>query len=142
MIEKNKYEHIGKYISQIYRKGGRYITKALSKEGIGAGQLMYLMQLYQCDGRNQEDLSDALNIDKGTTARALKKLEDEEFIVRIVDEDDKRAYKVYLTDKGRSAKAKVYEAIDAWENIITESLTEEEKETMIKLLMKICTNIK
>lgn len=137
-MEKNRNESIGKYISQIYRKGGIFITKALAKEGIGSGQLMFLIELYKKDGRTQDDLSTSLNIDKGTTARALKKLEDENFIVRLKDERDKRAHNVYLTDKGKEVKSTVYGVFDELEDIMTQSLSHDEKETIIMLLKKIC----
>ena len=137
-MEKNRSENIGRYISQIYRKGGIFITKALAKEGIGSGQLMFLMELYKKDGRTQDDLSNELNIDKGTTARALKKLEDENFIVRLKDERDKRAHNVYLTDKGKEVKSIVYGVLDEWENTMTQDITDEEKEIIIKLLKKVC----
>lgn len=141
MLENRCGDTIGKYISQIYRKGGIYISKALAKEGIGSGQLMFLMQLYINDGLIQEDISSSLNIDKATTARALKKLEEENFIIRTVDERDKRALRVYLTDKGRNARPKIYEVFGEWERLMTESLSEEDKDNLIKLLRKISTNI-
>ena len=40
-----KREPIGRYISQIYRKGNSFISKEISKFGIGSGQIMFLMQL-------------------------------------------------------------------------------------------------
>ena len=42
-----KREPIGRYISQIYRKGNSFISKEISKFGIGSGQIMFLMQLYK-----------------------------------------------------------------------------------------------
>ena len=42
---------------------------------------MFLLELYKKDGKNQEELSEKLNIDKGTTARAIKKLEEEGFLI-------------------------------------------------------------
>jgi DNA-binding MarR family transcriptional regulator len=139
-LEKDRGENIGRYISHIYRKGGTFITKSLAKEGIGSGQVMFLIELYKKDGRTQDDISHALNIDKGTTARALKKLEEENFIVRLKDEHDKRAHNVYLTDKGKEVKPIVYKVFDELENTMTQNLTDEEKETIVMLLKKVCMN--
>ena len=69
--------YVGRYISQIHRRGGSFISKELSGLGVGAGQFMFLLELYRGDGRSQEDLAETLNIDIGTTARAIKKLEEE-----------------------------------------------------------------
>ena len=84
-------EPTGKYISQIYRKGRASISKGLEQYDIGSGQMMFLLQLYKQDGISQEELTEKLNIDKGTTARSIKKLEKEGFIIRVKDEHDKRA---------------------------------------------------
>lgn len=133
-------ENIGRYISQIYRKGSSFIAKGLSGYGIGSGQVMFLLELYRQDGRSQEDLSDTLNIDKGTTARALKKLEEENFVIRLKDEYDKRAYKIYLTEKGSNAKYDVYKVLEDWNTVIASGITNEEKDLVIELLKKICIN--
>ena len=70
-------KHIGKYISQLYRKGSVFINKEVPEYGIGSGQFMFLLELYINDGKNQEEIAETLKIDKGTTARALKKLEEQ-----------------------------------------------------------------
>lgn len=133
--------HIGKYISQLYRKGSVFINKEVSKYGISSGQFMFLLEVYIQDGRNQEEISEKLKIDKGTTARALKKLEEQGFITRVKDEYDKRSNKVYLTDKAKEIRENVFDVLRDWNNMISKSLTEEEEETMEKLLEKVCNNI-
>lgn len=133
--------YIGRYISQIHRKGGAFISKELSGLGVGPGQFMFLLELYRGDGRSQEDLAETLNIDKGTTARAIKKLEEEGFLTREKDEIDKRAYKLYLTDKGKDIKESLYEVMLKWEIHITYNLTDEESELVKTLLQKICMTI-
>ncbi|CEH35338.1 MarR family winged helix-turn-helix transcriptional regulator [Romboutsia lituseburensis] len=132
-------KYIGKYVSQIYRKGSSFISKGLNELGIGSGQVMFLLELYRQDGRSQEELCDVLNIDKGTTARAIKKLEEEKFLTRVKDETDKRAYKVYLTQKSKDLKFDVISVMMQWEDNITSKLTEEEAENMVMMLKKICT---
>ena len=97
-------KHIGKYIYQLYRKGSAFINKEVSKYSIGSGQFMFLLELYTNDGKNQEEIAETLKIDKGTTARALKKLEEQGFLARIKDENDKRANKIYLNDKAKDIR--------------------------------------
>ncbi|WP_199533628.1 MarR family winged helix-turn-helix transcriptional regulator [Romboutsia maritimum] len=139
-MEKDRCENIGKYISQLYRKGSSFIAKGLSSEGIGSGQLMFLLELYRQDGITQDDLTERLNIDKGTTARALKKLEEKEIIVRLKNERDKRVNNIYLTDKGIDAKYRVYKVLDEWDGVLSQNLTIEEKKIVLELLKKICIN--
>lgn len=136
----NKRELIGRYISQIYRKGNSFITKEISKFGIGSGQIMFLMQLYKKDGISQEELSENLHIDKGTTCRAIKKLEEEEFLIRVKDENDKRAYKLYLTEKSKDMEENIKSILYEWEKNISKELSQEEVDALLTVLKKICTN--
>ena len=140
ILEKDRCENIGKYISQLYRKGSSFIAKKLSEEGIGSGQLMFLLELYRQDGITQDNLTERVNIDKGTTARALKKLEDESLIVRIKNEKDKRVNNIYLTEKGKEAKLRIYKVFDEWEAVLSQNLNIDEKKTILNLLKKICIN--
>ena len=134
-------KHIGKYISQLYRKGSVFINKEVSEYGIGSGQFMFLLELYINDGKNQEEIAETLKIDKGTTARALKKLEEQGFVTRIKDENDKRSNKIYLNDKAKDVREGVLDVLNDWNKEITKSLTEEEEEMLNSLLEKVCKNI-
>ena len=128
--------NIAKYISEIQRMGNIFFLKELSHLGLGYGQFNFLMELYKKDGIRQEDLSINLKIDKGTTARAVKKLELEEYIIRVHDEKDKRAYRIFLTEKGMEHKNDIYKVAKTWEENLTKNLTSEEKEIMLRLLKK------
>lgn len=135
-MEEVKYGDIAKYISEIQRMGNIFFLKELAHLGLGYGQFNYLMELYKRDGVRQEDLSLNLKIDKGTTARAVKKLEIEGFIIRIHDEKDKRAYRIFLTEKGIEHKKNIFKVAKSWEENLTKNLTKEEKEVILKLLKK------
>lgn len=140
-MDEKESNNIGKYISQIYRKGRIFIGKGLEEYNIGQGQFMFLLELYIQDGRNQEELAEVLKIDKGTTARAIKKLEENKFIRREKDERDKRSNKVYLTEKGESVKDNIFFTLSQWNEKMSEQLDEGERELIIKLLKKVCSNI-
>ena len=131
-----KREPIGRYISQIYRKGNSFISKEISKFGIGSGQIMFLMQLYKKDGISQEELAENLHIDKGTTCRAIKKLEEESFLIRV--KDDKRAYKLYLTEKSKDMEDNIKGILYEWEKHISKDLSQEEVDFLLTVLKKIC----
>lgn len=132
---------IGRYISQLYRKGSTFINKGVSKYGIGSGQFMFLLELYIKDGKNQEEIAEALKMDKGTTARALKKLEEEGFITRIKDVNDKRANKIYLNNKAKEVEDGVLDILIDWNKQITKTLTKDEEDVLKNLLEKVCDNI-
>ncbi|MDD3840157.1 MAG: MarR family transcriptional regulator, partial [Clostridia bacterium] len=96
----DKDSSIGRYLSYIYRAGHCYIGKRLEEFNIGSGQYGLLLLLSKNDGISQESLSDINKLDKATVGRAIKKLENQGYVVRKQDELDKRAYKLYITPKG------------------------------------------
>lgn len=136
----NRCESMGRYISILYRLSNTYFSKEFSKFNIGSGQFPFLSYVYNHDGVSQEDISHGLNIDKATTARAIKKLEEEGYVKRYVDKDDKRAYKVYVTNKALDIKDEFYAILNSWNEIISFDFTEEEKDITLKLLKRMVDN--
>ncbi|MDP4179869.1 MAG: MarR family transcriptional regulator [Bacillota bacterium] len=133
----NKDHSIGRWISIIYRFGQSHINKNLEQFNISSGQNVILLTLYRNGGISQEVLSDYLKIDKGCIAKSIKKLEDEGYIQRKVDLDDKRAYKVFLTQKALEIIPQIQESIKNWEEIIISDLSDNEKEMMEQILYKM-----
>lgn len=138
MIHNN--EAIGKYISMLYRAGNVYFNKNLEAYNIGSGQYPFIICLYFHDGITQEELSCNLCIDKGTTAKAIKKLIEDGYVKREIDEKDKRAYKVHLTEEGRKTAAYIFKVLDSWNDILTSGFSKEEKELALKLLKRMFEN--
>ncbi len=128
---------VGKWISVLYRCRKSYAGKMLDPYGIAGCQYLFLITLYKNDGSSQEKISDILKIDKTTTAKAIKKLEDNGYVKRVVDSDDKRAYKVFLTQKAQDIIPKIYEIMTEWENSVISDITEEEYRKLERLLEKM-----
>lgn len=130
-------QHIGKYIGELHRASSIYFSKKFNKFGIGSGQYIFLLNLYRNSGITQEELTDIVKLDKATTARAIKKLEEEGYVSRVKKENDKRAYRLELTEKAENIKEEVYSIMDQWENKVRSCLTKEETEELINLLSKL-----
>lgn len=140
-MEELKPEYLGKYISILYRNGGAYISKNLEKSGLGSGQYIFLFSLLKKDGVNQEVLSNELFIDKGTTARALKKLEEEGFVERRICQTDKRANRIYVTDKARQIESEIVDCMRNWREVLLKEISEEDMLTTIRVLSKMVKNV-
>lgn len=131
---------IGRWISILYRYRQNYLGKKLDPYNIGCGQHIFLMVLSKNNGVSQEELSEHLKIDKATTAKAIKKLEDEGYVVRDIDAMDKRAYQVFLTHKALDVIPVIEEAVKDWEKLITAGLSESERTLVEELLGKMAQN--
>jgi DNA-binding MarR family transcriptional regulator len=73
---------------------------------------LLLVNLWLADGQKQQELANNCSKDKGTVARALDTLEEEQWIIRQVDEKDKRQKKVFLTEKGKALRNQLIPIFD------------------------------
>lgn len=139
--EINNMEFVGKAISFLYRYEQIFIGKKIEPYGIGSGQFPFLMRLYHEDGVNQECLSDYLKIDKGTTARAIKKLVDGGYVFRQRDEKDRRSCRIFLTEKGKELKPEMKKIASEWENILFSSFDENQRKEITNSLGTMFENV-
>ena len=136
-----EYHLIGKYNSILYRLSQAFISAELKEDAIGSGQYPFLLVLYQYDGISQEELSNRLIIDKGTTARAVSKLEAAGYVQRRSDPDDRRLNRVYLTQQGRDVRPKLYETLGKWSEVMLKDLSQDEQESLLHTLHKVVMSI-
>lgn len=130
----------GKYISILYRHANMFLSKQYSRFNIGSGQYKFMLYLYTHDCVIQDDLSTELCVDNATTTRAMKRLEEEGYVVRARDENDKRAMRVCLTEKALAIKKEFFEILDFWDAILTDNLTDNEKKTVVNIFEKMVCN--
>ena len=135
-----KHKSVGRIISCIHRYTQIHLNNKLESYKIGIGQLHFLMKLYNNDGINQETLAHCLKIDKATSARAIKKLEKEGFVLRRKDKSDKRAYKIFLTKKAKDLQLKIRKITREWTNALLTDFTENEKKMLFSFLERIAQN--
>ena len=62
------------------------------------------MEAIRNDGITQEQLSNNIEIDKATTARAVAKLIEAGYFTKVNNAEDRRAYNIYATDKARDMR--------------------------------------
>lgn len=123
-------------IAHIYRSHLAYMAKELEDYGIGSGQFDFLMVLYRKDGISQEALAKILKISKATSTRAIQSLEKEGYVYRQKDENDLRAYRVYLTEKGKEMRDIILEKLNSFVDTLLSDFTHEEKEKFRLLVHK------
>lgn len=129
---------IGKLISYISRQNQKNLTKRLKPYQIGGGgQHSFLKEILLNPGINQDQLTSDLKFDKATTARAVKHLEEVGYIKRMVDENDRRSFHLYPTQKGLDFHPILKHILAEFDEQLTGSLTVEEKETLTVLLKKL-----
>ncbi|MGM9641978.1 MAG: MarR family winged helix-turn-helix transcriptional regulator [Eubacteriales bacterium] len=93
------------------------------------------------EGLTQLELSKRAGLKPPTVSVALRHLEDEGYVVREVDSEDKRAARVYLSEKGQALERENMERFERIDNQMMRGFTAEETETLRKLLLRIKENL-
>ncbi|KIL43351.1 hypothetical protein KP77_30570 [Jeotgalibacillus alimentarius] len=130
----------GRWLSTVHRYSYIFLSKTFAEYGIGQGQIKFLMILFEQDGVTQEHMAGELNIDKATVARAIRKLETEDYVIRKPHESDRRANLIFLTDKAKGIESIIKKEMTHWTETLTHGFSDEERQTAIELLKRMADN--
>lgn len=128
---------MGALTSIIFRTRLIILNHRLKSSDLGTGQFPLMMYLSRNQNITQETLARHFNIDRGAIARSVKKLEDSGYITRIIDPDSRRAVRLFLSEKGEAMIPDLIRINHEWEEIVTSSLSEDEKIQFFNLLRKV-----
>lgn len=127
-------------ISIVHRLHAVYLNNELKHLGLTAGQLPIIFSIAHRPGITQDEIADRIHIDKGTVARAAKKLEDGEFVSRAPDPRDRRRYLLTLTEKGETVVPTVLRIDQDWEDLIQSGLSGAERARLYEDLYRLAGN--
>ena len=136
----SKEESLGRWISVIHRYGHSYLEKKCGTLDISHGHVAFLVGLYYRDDLSQEELSEALGLDKTTTARAIKKLRERGYVSISPDPADKRIHGLHLTPKGRETAPRIMEFLKRWTAILSQGFSGDEKKILLGSLKRMAEN--
>ncbi len=133
-------DSLGKLFSIIHRNLRSVLDLELVHMDVGHGPRRFLVEITRHEGLSQEELSRRLLMDKTTTARAVKRLEDRGYVLRRRAAEDRRHYHLYPTEKARVFLPDILEARREIQAGLTEGLTSEETEALTALLRRVADN--
>lgn len=99
--------------------------KEFSRYGLKRGQHAFLTRIVENPGISQKKLSEFLRVDKGTTAKAVKKIVEAGYAYRERSPKDHKVYEVHATEKGRELYPKLVEEIKRTGRVALEGVEEE-----------------
>jgi len=134
------YESLGKWISIIHRYSRNFVDKEFAEFDIKGGYLQFVHALYRHDGLSQDELSEALGMDKTTTARVIKELVELGYVAKKHDCHDKRFYRLSLTVKGKDIVPRLERTLKRWTEVLGTGFAQDERQLAITLLKKMADN--
>ncbi|MDR1587422.1 MAG: MarR family winged helix-turn-helix transcriptional regulator [Treponema sp.] len=131
---------INRFASVLYRCSRSFYDQYLKPYNISSGMHFFLLRINENSGITTMELSEKARFDKGTTTRAVKKLERQGYIKITVDDKDKRIRHHYLTEKAVPVLHASFESLYQWEKIITSGLEKPQIKQAEELMRKIAEN--
>jgi DNA-binding MarR family transcriptional regulator len=141
---KQKFSTYSFLLDRTARRVKQFAQKRFRELGMNVtvDQWVLMKHLSEHEGMNQRELSEVLFKDTPTLTRIIDLLVQKEYVQRLSDPEDRRCFKVSLTDMGK-AKVEEYQdqvgdiRMQAWEG-----LDEDDFEQFKKVLNTIYHNLK
>ncbi len=130
-----------KSFSIIHRFSIMFHVKALKNFKIAGHQMGYVTRICQEPGTSQEELASFFGLNKGSVAKGIHSLVQGGYVRRVQNEQDRRAYQLYPTEKAKELFTAAREIMDEFDDILTQNMTDQEKKLFQDLLTKACDNV-
>ncbi|WP_231890338.1 MarR family winged helix-turn-helix transcriptional regulator [Methylomonas methanica] len=134
----SKFGFLSYEISHIIRQR---FNKAAEPLGFTHAQWRALVHLSENQNCRQIDLAEILEIKPITLVKQIDLLEESGMVVRNKDMDDRRAYRLSITDKALTVMEALWTIADAVEVEVLAALSAEERRLMTSLLGRVKTSL-
>jgi DNA-binding MarR family transcriptional regulator len=134
-------ENIGFHIRIVQMRVFREFYRVFEGSGVTPGMHTVLAIIRDNPGMRQRTLAELLMVREPNMTRMIQGLQASALIARAVDESDRRAFHLVLTDKGRQLMEGVQDRIDALEARLLGGLDGQERRDLRDYLERILQQI-
>lgn len=113
------------WIHNLSKNQMKYLNSKISELNLGH-EMRYIMMIYDNPDISQDDLVSISGQSKASIAKSLKKLEDQDYIRRVVNPNNRRKYMLNTTEKGDEIVPKIRQISRDWEKEV--GITENDRE--------------
>lgn len=133
-------EGILRQISTIARALDSIANIEFKEMQLNRGQYLYLVRIKENPGIISDHLAGMLNVDRTTTARSIKKLEDNGLIERKNDQQNKKIRHLFVTKKGDELAEKIEKENTYSNELVLTGLNEKQRQELAELLQQVEDN--
>ena len=123
-----------RYINRISHSNAVVYGEKMKEYGLTQYQHPSIRHICQEPGISQEQLAKLLCVNPSSVTRQLTILEKKELITRTQDEEDRRIWRVYPTEKMKQLFPYVQEIMKQWNEYLLQDLSSEEREQLFSML--------
>lgn len=121
----------------LFRLKGALHAEELKKLGVRQSQLPLLAVLADTtQPLSQEQMAELLVLDKAAVARGVSQLEEQGYLVREINEQNRRQKLVSLTETGQKLGERLCDVLRKSANLLLQDFSSEEKDLLVKLMDK------
>ncbi len=129
------------HLDDLIREKNRLLARELDAYSLGNGQFQILNEVGWHEGISQEEVARIRRIDKSAVARSVRRLIENGYIYKERDENDGRAFRLYLTERGRAMRPVIDGIIHRLDQTYAQGSTAEEIELFKKICRRMNANI-
>jgi len=128
---------LGFLLAKAYQRGWALFKEKLDTYDMTPPQFGLMGFLWQQDGLTQVELSEKSQVDRTTVGGLIDRLEKIGLVERQPHPQDRRAYQIRLTTKGRELEGPLTDAAQRVTARFTADLEQREKDELVRLLGKL-----
>jgi len=128
MIDETRTLWINKWLRLADRASDIYLDKKLSPLGMNESKFAVFVYIARYESATQGEVADITLYDKSTITRIVNSLEKDGLVRRVVDMQDKRFLRLYLTDKGKEIVPEVLAVVSEWNRLLMRDFEGQEEE--------------
>lgn len=117
-----------------------FAERKMKKYNLGFPEQMVLMHLVRYGQSNQEMIVKQQMIDKGTIAKTVNKLVEKGLVSKSQNPENKRENMLVMTVSGEKMIQSMHDVLFEWNEKLYEGITEEERELLKRLHVKMTNN--
>ena len=125
------------YVEELISSYGSYYESNLNYNDLTLKEFSVLLRIRFQGVATQYDLVELFKVSGAYIAKLLRKFEDNGYIARKEDPENRRKKLVKLTDEGIKKTDELIEVIQNWEDKVTAGISEDEIKTLKEILFKI-----
>lgn len=141
-MSKKDSKHFGTYIDRNFRIIRLTFLKAFKKAGVDltTEQWVLMDSLYKQNGLAQSELAAGSFKDAPTVSRIIDLLCKKGFTERQRFDNDRRRYKIFLTDEGKAVYEKILPTVESLREKGWENLSDDDYTTFLRIMNQVFKN--
>ena len=134
-------ESVGFVVREVWRLFARCLQPRIAREGVTIGMWFALRMLWDEDGVTQRELGERVGINGPTMVMAINSMERAGLVKRVHNRADRRKINVFLTDRGRKMKGKLWPMAAEVLDLSVRGLSHKQVQSLTKMLARIRANL-